>query len=710
MKKIELAQDALPLSKMVLSPLNSRQTSPDDPEVDGLADSITVIGLLQSPVVHWMAKARKWGVLDGGRRFHALNRMQARNPDEAFDFDAIPVTIAKGTDAQLMQASATANFAREPMTDVEIYEAVRRIMAKAKNVTDEMLAQAFGVTLTRMRRILRLAYVHPDILDAYARNGLDQRALYAYAATADQALQKQVYDELPDWQRSNERMIRRALGLADDSTHEMLQVVGMEAYQAAGGDFEADLFSENSGRVLDPELLGQLYNAHFTAAAEALRAQYPDRELTFGEPPQDRHGTDYRLQAHAEPAVPAEVRERLETMAETVHTVEGRITEAVDWDACEERGLDIAHLSLDGDDVPWDEVPFLPEAAEEAKNLVAQGIEARAELQTLEAQVAAAPQAMPAAATHVSLTVRNGRIRPLFWYPDAKAAGFSTRAGGATAAGQAATAKAADPANPTLTGRAELWLGAARVNMAIHHVLDDTDASARTRARAHKALIYAGVHRLVSPGAGDYGLVHNFDGGTYSHHGSGLEAPDVLQALAAVPGVKDRNPAAGFLLFERTATPEQVDLCAAVLFARRVNPALEPNGSLADEVMSELADPTLARRAWAPTRDFFDLFRKATILAWMEAFKHEIALGTLKADPLKDAAVEYFTADEGAQQRFGLTPAVADTLRTWLPEWLRWPSSRRAGTRKSTAGTRRRRSASRTATGADEAAPASPAQ
>lgn len=94
----------------------------------------------------------------------------------------------------------------------------------------------------------------------------------------------------------------------------------------------------------------------------------------------------------------------------------------------------------------------------------------------------------------------------------------------------------------------------------------------------------------------------------------------------------------------------------------------------------------------------------------MEAFKPQLALGTLKADPLKDAAVEYFTADEGAQQRFGLSPAVAGTLRTWLPEWLRWPSSRRAETRKTSAGTRRRRSAARTAAVADEAVSAAPAQ
>ena len=679
---MKLSRTAVPLARLILSPLNTRQTPPDDPEVEGLADSILALGLLQPLLVHKVKKSRNFGAVEGGRRFTALCRLRARTPAVDFDFDAIDVVLAEGTDAELIQASVTANFQREPMTDVQIYAAVRRIMDTGRNLTDEVLAQSFGVTLARMRRILRLAYVHPVILETYEKRGLTEAALYAYAATADQALQKEVYDTLQGWERNDPAHIRRALGVADQSTANMLRVIGVDTYLAAGGAFEADLFSQHAGRVLSPDVLLDLYNAHLASIQETLRQTYADRELTFGEPPQDRWGPDHRLQARAVPTVPAEVQEALDRVRDAVSMLTEELSEAVDWELCDEQGLDV-----DGEspDTVWAEIPFIPELALRAHEIVAELTPLRTELAQLEARAAQAPSAIPPAATHVSLTVHNGTVVPTFWYPDAKAAGFSTLAGGATAGDTTTPAAPADPALPTLTGRADAWLRAARVNMAIAHVLADGEASAFTRSRAHKALVFAMAHRLVTSRQArhsywlshNYGLVHNFDGATYNYAASGVEAPDadLLASLATIPGLGEKDVAAGFLTFEENATPEQIELCAAILFTTRIEGALAVKGSLADEVMTDLAVPVFARRAWAPTRGFFDLFRKATIQVWIGAFEHAFAFGNLKVAELKDGAVAFFTAGPEEQVRYGLTPAAAEGVRGWVPQWLRWGSA-----------------------------------
>lgn len=679
---MKLTRTAVPLARLVLSPLNTRQTPPDDPEVEGLADSILALGLLQPLLVHKVRKSRNFGAVEGGRRFTALCRLRQRTPAVDFDFDAIDVVLAEGTDAELIQASVTANFQREPMTDVQIYAAVRRIMESGRNLTDEVLAQSFGVTLARMRRILRLAYVHPVILETYEKRGLTEAALYAYAATADQALQKDVYDTLQGWERNDPAHIRRALGVADQTTADMLRVVGVDTYLAGGGAFEADLFSQNAGRVLSPDLLLELYNAHLASVQETLRQTYADRELTFGEPPQDRWGPDYRLQARAVPTVPAEVQEPLDRVRDTVSMLEEELTEAIDWELCDEQGVDV---DVESPGTVWAEVPFVPELALRAREIVAELIPLRDELEQLEARAAEAPPAIPAAATHVSLKVQNGTVVPTFWYPDAQAAGFSTRAGGAAAVTSATPAAPADPAVPALTGRADAWLRAARVNMAIGHVLADGEASAFTRSRAHKALVFAMAHRLRTSRqtprsyslSHSYGLVHNFEGATYNYAASGLEAPDtdLLATLGSIPGMGEHDVAAGFLTFEENATPEQIDLCAAILFTTRIEGALDVKGSLADEVMTDLAVPVFARRAWAPTRAFFDLFRKATIQAWIGAFEHAFAFGNLKVAELKDGAVAFFTAGPEEEVRYGLTPAAAEGVRGWVPQWLRWGSA-----------------------------------
>ena len=73
--------------------------------------------------------------------------------------------------------------------------------------------------------------------------------------------------------------------------------------------------------------------------------------------------------------------------------------------------------------------------------------------------------------------------------------------------------------------------------------------------------------------------------------------------------------------------------------------------------------------------DFFGLFRKATMLAWVSGFEPTFKFGSLKLNELKDAAVDFFAAGPGSEARFGIAPEVTDRVREWLPHWLRWASA-----------------------------------
>ena len=118
-----------------------------------------------------------------------------------------------------------------------------------------------------MRRILRIAYVHPDIIELYAQDKIGFDQLKAFGATDNQALQKQILDQLgPDpavWR------IREALGLDNRRQQQMIQIIGGDAYVAAGGKFTADLFSDGGGSIDNPELLVKLFDEHCAAFAAA---------------------------------------------------------------------------------------------------------------------------------------------------------------------------------------------------------------------------------------------------------------------------------------------------------------------------------------------------------------------------------------------------------------------------------------------------------
>lgn len=661
--------DALALKVLAPSPFNARpldESEQGKAQIEGLADSIAALGLLQPLVVHSIGtKAKpKWGVVAGARRLAALQVLAKRKVKHELpiNFDFVPVIMVEGDEAELRQASIAENTVRVGMTDVQIYRAVRKLKEQANgNVTDEMLAQAYGVGVARMRRILRLAFVHPDILQAYEDDVIDDRCLRAFGMTDNVERQIEVFTALTQEGRLYIGEIRSRLGANDREKVAMLRVVGLEAYREEGGRFTADLFASepDEGIIEDPDILFRLFAELRQAYADEIVARFP--QLTFVDtPPQGQYGPAWDQRAYMEvDQDPAEV-EELNRFYDESNQLNTEIEEVLDWDAISEDDWDVMNS------------PVLAEHVEDVAAKRVRLMEVAAAIAALHRAAEEKPRRLPEKATLLTVAPNGPHFEPTYWFPDRESAGLTKQR---TKKVEKTEEEEAD-AGPALTNRADLWLRGARVQMAVNFLGSQGAAADATRARAHKALVYAMGRQLLHPhhGISDYGLVYNFDGNTFSNSETKLRLPDV----SGVPGfepiyIRDPDVSIGFGQFENFASAEQVDLIAALVFGAKIDPRLGPGVSLVDDVMESLSVPLFARQSWEPDRPFFDLFNKATILGWVASFNDQFRLDLQKRrlDELKEAAVAFFRADEAAASRFGLGK-TREAIAAWLPEWLRW--------------------------------------
>lgn len=281
------------LADLVRSPLNVRETKPNDPAIAQLAASILTQGLISPIAVHALKKPKgKFGVLAGDRRWQAIRKLLADGA--AFDFAAIPANLLDGTDAELTEISLAENYIRQGMRPPEIYAAFRAIKERNPKITDDELGEHYGLEKPRVARIMRLAFLHPTVFEAYDAGKLKDEEAFAYAATADQDLQLQTFKMLSkkqEWERRPSN-IRAAMKVGDQEERGLLKFVTLAAYEAEGGVFEANLFADkdNEGRVMDPELLRRLVNEKLeTTRAQILKKHSARGEITFAEePPRDR--------------------------------------------------------------------------------------------------------------------------------------------------------------------------------------------------------------------------------------------------------------------------------------------------------------------------------------------------------------------------------------------------------------------------------------
>ncbi len=258
----------IPLNKLMPSPRNVRRTTDERADLQLKAD-IEARGILQNLVVAPAKRPKgRFTVEAGGRRFHALACL-AEEGKLAADHEVCCLVIDSGP-AAAQEAGLAENFQRLAMNPADECVAFQQLIEQGADV--EGIARRFGLTVRFVEGRLRLASLAPVVFDALGAGEITLDVAKAYAATPDQERQAFVFEQVSrSYMAQHPDSIRRMMTQATVSASDRrAKFVGEEAYVAAGGRIERDLFSEEDGaRWLDIALLERLA----TEKLEALAAE-----------------------------------------------------------------------------------------------------------------------------------------------------------------------------------------------------------------------------------------------------------------------------------------------------------------------------------------------------------------------------------------------------------------------------------------------------
>ena len=316
----------LALDTLEPAPENVRTAPPEAAALAELKASLAAHGLLASLVVRPIESVRpRYAVVAGGRRLAALKALAAEG--------AIPVNHpvpcrVDGSDTPPAELSLAENVVRVAMHPADQAEAFGRLAAGGASAA--AIAARFGVSERVVAQRLRLGNAAPALLDAYRAGALDLDTVQAFAMTADPARQMAVYEELRTGRvRPSPWQVRRRLAEGRvPGAAALARFVGVEAYEAAGGALDRDLFADGEGEGLwfeDPKLLADLAMQRLRVAADELATHWK-----WAEPVLDADwSTTARFgRVHPAPATPTDA-ERAE-----LDRLEARLDALAQQDAC----------------------------------------------------------------------------------------------------------------------------------------------------------------------------------------------------------------------------------------------------------------------------------------------------------------------------------------------------------------------------------------
>ena len=236
--------------------------------IDSLAANIAAQGLLQNLVVTPLKKAGTFTVKAGGRRLRALQRLieQGALPAD----HTVPVLVLSDDD-NATEASLAENFQRVPMNPADECTAFNFLIQKG--MTAEDVAKRQGVTTRFVEQRVRLAELAPCVFEALAAGEITLGVAQAYAVTTDVDRQARVFTQMSNsYYGDNPDNIRRAiLNGTVKANDAKARFVGRDAYVAAGGRIEGDLFAtEGDENWIDVDLIEMLAAKKLEAAAAEL--------------------------------------------------------------------------------------------------------------------------------------------------------------------------------------------------------------------------------------------------------------------------------------------------------------------------------------------------------------------------------------------------------------------------------------------------------
>lgn len=260
----------IPLNKLDESPNNVRKT-PNPAFEEQLSHDIEAHGLLKNLVVTKSKKRGRYEVIDGGCRLRAMRLIVERGTWKASQ--EVACKLMEGSDADASEISFAANFQHLNMTPAEECRAFLHFIKDDGDTA--AVAKRFGVTQRFVEGRLRLANLAEPIFAALEAGEITLDIAKAFASTDQHEVQLRVYEETRNYYGMSADGIRRMI--ADGSirgTDPMARLVGEDAYIAAGGRIERDLFSDAADdRWTDIAIVHELAGAKMEAEAERLASE-----------------------------------------------------------------------------------------------------------------------------------------------------------------------------------------------------------------------------------------------------------------------------------------------------------------------------------------------------------------------------------------------------------------------------------------------------
>ncbi len=130
--------------------------------IDELARSIRELGILQ-PLAVSRGSNGKYVLLDGQRRLLACKKLGLAE---------VPVIERDLNESQQKEVPIATDFFKDKLKISEKIIGVANLINKEQKVTDKVLAKRYGWSVAEVRRLLKLAILHPKVLNMLDNEGL----------------------------------------------------------------------------------------------------------------------------------------------------------------------------------------------------------------------------------------------------------------------------------------------------------------------------------------------------------------------------------------------------------------------------------------------------------------------------------------------------------------------------------------------------------
>lgn len=257
----------VPLAELTLSKLNPRQGDLPEAQIDSLAQSIRLCGLIQN-LSGLQTKGGKIEIVAGGRRLRALTRLAQIQPEHPA-LVAVPVKVTKDA----LRAEAWASAENTARADLEPAEEIRAYARMANTGIDAAtIATAFCVTEAHVKRRMKLSQLPEAVLDALDDKTINLDTAQAFTTCNDAKRIAETLALIESGEITHQNALQRALHPEQlRESDRRVMFIGLDAYEAAGGKLTRDLFSE-AVYLDDHALVERLYLEKLDAEVKRIEA------------------------------------------------------------------------------------------------------------------------------------------------------------------------------------------------------------------------------------------------------------------------------------------------------------------------------------------------------------------------------------------------------------------------------------------------------